>query len=192
MKSEQLIEDLETITRSNIHLTETHLQSLSNEQLLWKPKKESWNILEIMAHLNQYANYYQEAFKKKMQKTRYNVPTAVFTSSPLGKSAWKSMKLGNARNVKRKIKSPKAYNPTYHKELVTGNDLTTFLTFQNELLELIIKATSFNLKRVKIPISVSKIIRLRLGDALMFVVFHNERHVQQALNLLSNKDFPQN
>jgi hypothetical protein len=39
-------------------------------------------------------------------------------------------------------------------------------------------------------ISISKIIRLRLGDALLFVVYHNERHVQQAKNLLKHPKFP--
>ena len=47
-----------------------------------------------------------------------------------------------------------------------------------------------NIRKVKIPISISKIIRLRLGDALLFVVYHNERHVQQALNVLNNPNFP--
>lgn len=190
MKSAQLIEDLENITKSTIGLIETQLLSLNKAQLLWKPKTDNWNILEITAHLNQYAQYYHAAFIKKMEKTRYREAMPTFTSSPLGKSAWKSMKLGNARNVKRRIKSPKLYNPLYNPAIVKGDDLASFLSHQKELLEILATAATCNLKRVKIPISVSKIIRLRLGDALMFVVFHNERHIQQILNLLSNKDFP--
>jgi hypothetical protein len=46
------------------------------------------------------------------------------------------------------------------------------------------------LRRVKIPISISKIIRLRLGDALLFVTYHNERHFQQIANLMAMRDFP--
>jgi hypothetical protein len=47
-----------------------------------------------------------------------------------------------------------------------------------------------NLRKVKIPISISKIVRLKLGDALLFVVYHNERHMYQALSILSHAKFP--
>ncbi len=190
MKSAQLIEELESITKASIELIETRFLSLSKDQLSWRPSKENWSIIEIAAHLNQYAEYYHAAFKRKISKTSYKKPAEIFVSSPLGRAAWKSMKLGNLKNVKRKMKSPKSYNPTITKELITGQDLERFLQFQQELLIILSQAAHVNLRRIKIPISVSKIIRLKLGDALMFVIYHNERHIQQALNLLSNKDFP--
>ena len=46
------------------------------------------------------------------------------------------------------------------------------------------------LKKVKVPISISKLVRLRLGDALLFVAYHNDRHMEQALNLTKNAQFP--
>ena len=61
---------------------------------------------------------------------------------------------------------------------------------EHELLEIIEKAEKVNLRKVKIPLSISKIIRFRLGDALMYVIYHNERHMQQALNVLANPNFP--
>jgi hypothetical protein len=100
------------------------------------------------------------------------------------------MKLGNARNVKRKFKAPRSYNPTYHPELVGKSELHTFEVGQNELLSIFEAARAVNIRKAKIPISISKIIRLRLGDAFLFVVYHNERHVQQALNLIDHPKFP--
>jgi hypothetical protein len=100
------------------------------------------------------------------------------------------MKLGNARNVKRKFKAPKGQNPTLEPTLISGNDVGDFLENQNELLEIIDRSQTVNLRRVKIPISISKIVRLRLGDALLFVVYHNQRHVQQIIDLVTHKNFP--
>jgi hypothetical protein len=111
-------------------------------------------------------------------------------SSPLGKSAWKSMKLGNANNVKRKMKSPKNFNPSFDINLMNGQDIAGFEKDQMELLNILTHAEEVNLRKVKVPISISKIIRLRLGDALMFVIYHNERHMQQALNIIEHKSFP--
>lgn len=102
------------------------------------------------------------------------------------------MKLGNLQNVKRKMKSPRSYNPVFHPEIVNDSAINDFQEGQNELLGIIRDAAAINIRKAKIPISISKIIRLRFGDALLFVVYHNERHVQQALNLIDHPKFPKN
>ncbi len=84
------------------------------------------------------------------------------------------------------------YNPTLNREILLDNSVITFLESQKELLDIIKKAAHVSLRKVRIPISISKLIRLRLGDALMFVIYHNERHVQQVLNIISQKNFPKN
>ena len=100
------------------------------------------------------------------------------------------MKLGNAKNVKRKFKSPKTSNPTIDISLLTGNEVSDLEKGQTELLSIIESAEEVNLRKVKVPISISKIIRFRLGDALLFVAYHNERHMQQALNVMTHPNFP--
>ena len=102
------------------------------------------------------------------------------------------MKLGAANNIKRKFQSPKNYNPTLHPEMVSNDELTTFEKKLIELFDIIEKSKEVNIQRVKIPISISKFIRLKLGDALLFVVYHNERHLQQIKNLLEHRAFPTN
>lgn len=190
MKTTELIDELRRITQANLEVLRTKMFTLSEEQLKWRPIESAWNINEIFAHLNQYAVYYHQAFKRKIGKTKFTKTSDIFISSPLGKSAWKSMKLGNAQNVKRKFKAPKGYNPRFDKDLVTGQDLQHFERNLQDLHQIIEAAEKVNLRRVKVPISISKMIRLRLGDALLFVVYHNERHVQQALNVVSHPNFP--
>ena len=190
MTTKQLIEDVRLITMNNLELIRKKISFLNEDQKSWKINQSSWSINEIFAHMNDYAKFYHSTFLERIEKTRFREPNSIFMSSPLGRSAWKSMKLGNAKNVKRKFKSPKANNPSLDISLLTGNEVSDFEKGQIELLSIIEKATTVNLRKVKVPISISKLIRFRLGDALMFVVFHNERHIQQVINVMEHPKFP--
>jgi hypothetical protein len=190
MTSTELLDEVKQITTKNIKVLRERILQLTDEQRKWRKDNSSWNIDEIFAHLNEYAAYYHKAFTRKIERTRFRTPRENFVSSPLGRSAWRSMKLGNLQNVKRKMKSPRSYNPLVNNALVKGNDAHDFEVGQQELLRIIENAAKINIRKAKIPISISKIVRLRFGDALLFVVYHNERHVQQALNLIDHPNFP--
>lgn len=188
--TESLLNDLINITQSDTRYIEKKCLHLKAHQLTWRPTKDSWNILEILSHLNSYYDYYNKLFIKKIEKDKSKSPKKYFTSSPLGKSAWKSMKLGRAKNVKRKFRATKPYNPTLSPELITDDAYEKFIRYQNEMVSILEMAKKINLKKVKVPISISKLIRLRMGDALMFVVYHTERHVQQIYNVINHPKFP--
>ncbi len=190
MNTEVLFQELRNITESSIDVVQKKLIKLSEDQLKWSPNKDTWNILEIFAHLNEYSLFYHPTFLKKIDTTRFRDPRENFISSPLGRNAWKMMKLGNAKNVKRKFRAAKLYNPKIVSSIVKPTAVQDFLDAQKEFLEILEKARKINIRKSKIGISISKIIRLRFGDGLLFVAYHNERHVQQALNLLNHRAFP--
>ncbi len=190
MTSAELIEEIKTITNNNLELIRSRFLKLSEEQKKWKVNDASWNVNEIFAHLNQYAIYYQLTFKIKIARTKFKTPSENFISSPLGRSVWSSMKLGNANNVKRKTKAVKSYNPLFDNTLVTGNDVKEFEKNLLDMQDIIESSKKVNLRKIKVPMAISKLIRLKLGDAFLFVVYHNERHLQQALNLVNNPNFP--
>jgi uncharacterized damage-inducible protein DinB len=190
MTSTELLDEVRKITHTNLEYLKKKFAHLSDEQKLWRPTENSWNIQEIFAHLNEYARFYHDAFNTRIARTKFRNPRELFLSSPLGRSAWNSMKLGRAHNVKRKFKSPRAFNPAVEISLISGQDIADFQAGQQELLGIFDQAQQVNIRRVKVPISISKIIRLRLGDALLYVVYHNERHMQQALNVLAHPKFP--
>lgn len=187
---EDLLEDLIIITQSDTTYIQKKCLHLGENQLIWRPTKDSWNIQEVLAHLNSYSDYYNELLLKKLKRTKSKVSKEYFISSPLGKSAWKSMRLGRAKNIKRKFRATKPFNPTLTPELITPGVIETFLKHQDEMLVILEKAKTANLKKIKIPMSISKLIRLRFGDALMFVVYHTERHVQQVMNIINHPKFP--
>lgn len=190
MTTTDLIQIATRITQANMELVNSYVKKMSEAQLNWKPTTSSWSIKEVLAHLNEYSSYYHPVFVKKIENTRFTSTKEAFLSSPLGRSAWKSMKLGNAKNIKRKFKAPKDTNPTISPSLIEGEQVDKFIGQQKDLLNIIEMSTKVNIRRVKIPISISKVVRLRLGDALLFVVYHNERHLQQILNLKNSPNFP--
>lgn len=190
MTTQWVFNEVATITERNIQQIKSKFSHYSENQLNWKPNPTTWSLAEIFAHLNAYAKFYHQTLNDRIDRTRFRTPRINYTSSPLGKSAWVSMKLGNARNVKRKFNAPNEYNPTINPALVTGNEIAALLAGQHEFLAIIEKSVSVNLKKVKVPISISKLVRLRLGDALLFVAYHNDRHLQQAMNLTKQAQFP--
>lgn len=190
MTTLELRTTLSEITNHNIQQATSWMSKLSEKQLNWRPNPGIWSIAEVLAHLNSYARYYHPAFEKKIETTRYRNAKEDFMSSPLGRSAWKSMKLGRLNNIKRKFKAPKGHNPSIDSDLILEKGLADFLVQQQDLLQIIEASEEVNARKVKIPISISKIVRLRLGDALLFIAYHNERHMQQILNLKKHKNFP--
>jgi hypothetical protein len=190
MTTQWLLTEVATITERNIQLLKGKFSNYSQAQLSWKPNEGTWSLNEVFSHLNSYATYYHSAFLERIEKTRFRSPRENFASSPLGRSAWQSMKLGKQNNVKRKFNAPKAYNPTVNPSMVNEQEVQDFLKAQHELLTVLEKSIAVSLRKVKVPISISKIIRLRLGDALLFVAYHNERHMQQAINLTKHPKFP--
>ena len=190
MTTSELLLTVQTITQENITYIKKHASKLSDKQLNWIPNPGIWSVAQVLAHMNEYGNFYHPVIKKKITNTRFTSTKEAFISSPLGRSAWKSMKLGRLNNIKRKFKAQKSNNPSISTELLTGNEIVTFINQQESLIQLSEKAGEVNLRRVKIPISISKIVRLRLGDALLFVTYHNQRHVQQVKNLIQSKNFP--
>lgn len=188
--SDELLLDLRNITESNISLVSKKCKYLGENQMKWRPSNDSWNIQEVLSHLNSYSSYYHQLFIDKIQNTKYSSIKESFVPSPLGRSAWKSMKLGRLNNIKRKFRAPKNLNPSISPELIDLDPMVNFVKNQQELITILTAAEKVNLKKVKIPISISKMVRLRLGDALMFVIYHNERHIQQVKNILAHPNFP--
>ena len=128
--------------------------------------------------------------KSRIETTRHDMPKEKYISSPLGTAQIKSMKLGKANNIRRKLKSPKMHNPKFHPELEEGNQIELFLDFQAEILEISKYAGDVNMRRTKIPLAISNRIKLRLGDALLYISYHVERHLQQIKNIKLDPKFP--
>lgn len=188
--SEELLDNLIALTSELIQTAENELSSLSQEQLFWNPNDKSWSIGQCLAHLNAFSRYYVPVFRERVKNTRFRTPAEIFMSSSLGSATYRNVKLGKLKNVKRKLKSPRDYNPLINNNLKTENALADFVKYMNELKVVLEKAKKVNIRRTKSNLSVTPIIKLRLGDAFMYIVYHAERHIEQCKRIKSTAGFP--
>lgn len=163
---------------------------LTPEQLFWRPNDKTWSIAKCLAHLNAYYSFYIPVFKERIKNTRFRTPGQYFVSSPLGTASILAVKLGKVKNVKRRLKAAKDYNPLINATLPTENAVHEFLAYQDEMQKLIADSRFINVRKAKCTLAVTSLIKLRLGDAFQVVVYHNERHIEQAKNLLKLSGFP--
>jgi hypothetical protein len=168
----------------------SEFSSLSHDQLFWNPDKNSWSIAQCLAHINAFHSFYIPAFNERIKNSRFQEPSEYFQSSPLGNSTYVKVKLGKVKNVKRKLRSPKDYNPLINENLKTVDVITEFLAFQENLLQVFEDARKINIRKTKSSFSVRPIVKLRMGDAFQYMIYHTERHVEQARKIKLNPRFP--
>ena len=177
VESEVLIAGLIEDTKKNLNQIEKFNQ-LSLAELNLKKDKDSWSVLECVEHLNLYGDYYLPEIKKQIISSK-NKQTTHFKSGILG-NYFTNLMLPKSKLKKMKTLNDK--NPigsSLDKEV-----LGRFIQQQQTILELLAKARTVNLTRTKTAISISKLIKLRLGDTFRFVIAHNQRHLLQAHNVL--------
>ena len=173
-KSEKLIEDLIERTRNAMNDVEA-LLLLSNEKLNQKSDAHSWSALECIAHLVFYSDFYNPEIKKRMDNSR-SEPRPIFKSGLLGNFFSNLMLPKDNLNKMKTLKEANPLGSDLNKEI-----LEKFKGQLKESLNLLNKARSKNLTKIKTGISISNMIKLRLGDTFRVVIYHNQRHLIQAL-----------
>lgn len=160
---------------------ENNFIQLPLDVLNWQPTPEKWSIAQCFEHLNIYCDYYLKAMKDLINKNSIVVKDVnyAYQSSWLGRKSIESVYPSNSK----KMKTMKRFNPTLLK--VRKNGLQVFLAYQNQFLELLEQANHININKIKVPIEFFKLLKLRMGDCIEFMVAHQQRHLQQALNILT-------
>ena len=155
-------------------------QMLPPERLVASPGPGYWSAAQCLEHLNHYGHHYLPAIENAMQQARQrgNQPVAEFRPGWLGAYFTQLMLPQPDGSLKSKMKSPKGAVPSAAPDPVAT--LAEFIEQQERTLQLLEAARSVNLNAVRVPTSLSRWIRLRLGDTFGFVVAHNERHIAQA------------
>ncbi|WP_339713694.1 DinB family protein [uncultured Kriegella sp.] len=175
--SKELLADL--IERTENCMTEAeNLYTKSKEELNYKSSPHTWSILECIEHLNRYGDFYLPEIANRMAKSSA-LPAVNFYAGLLGDYFAKSMLPKEKPN---KMKTFKDKNPNGLS--LNKTSIERFLSQQKTLLELLHRAKGVNLNKTKTAISISKFIKLRLGDTFRVVVYHNQRHLVQVNNVL--------
>ena len=181
--SPELLRGLRRDTEELIRIADREFVPLRPEQLLRKPAPDKWSVAQCLEHLNRYGLHYLPAMQSRIDDAlaRDSHPEPAFRSGWLGDLFVRTvqpMQTGSAL-ANRRYPAPTAYNPD-RTGTTTAEALPTFLRQQQTTLQLLERAQRVNLEAIRVPISITNLIRLRLGDCLRFVIVHNQRHVQQA------------
>jgi hypothetical protein len=171
------LKQLTQITQSLQKAVATELATLDLQDLNFKTSPDSWSILECLEHLNRYSRYYNPELAKAIEGNPGHAEVQGITYSWLGK---KSLEMVRPQNMKRH-KTVKHMNPA-NSDLGRAT-VEEFLHHQAGLLHLLQRAGNANLHKKAVPVEFFKLMKLRIGEALEFVVLHEERHVQQAMRV---------
>jgi hypothetical protein len=172
--SQKLIKDLTKKTEEFIVKAEG-FKNMNEEDLKFRKSDDSWNTLECLEHLNLYGDFYLPEIKRAIEEKNYG-PDEIFKAGTLGNYFAKSMLPGS-----KGMKTFKDKDPISAK--LESDVIDRFIEQQKGFLELYQLASKISLNKVKVGISISKWLKLKLGDAFRFLSNHNERHFVQIKNI---------
>ena len=172
MQSEKLIQSLLEQTRQIINEAEK-LKTYDLQTLSWRENETSWNILECLEHLNLYGDFYLQQIESKIKNSNTKAHDE-FKSSLLGNYFAKSMLPKEKLNKMKTFRDKNPLNAKLDKMVINR-----FIDQQITLLELLNQSRKVSLNKVKIPTSISNLVRLKLGDTFQFFINHMIRHLNQ-------------
>jgi len=158
------------------------LKLRSDLELRTRPDQHAWSVLECLEHLNRYGNYYLREIGEKMDRSHHG-KAPYFKSGLVGNYFAESMLPAKKRN---KMKTFKSMDPIYVP--LDRTVIDTFIDQQREMLALLERAKDKNLNKVRTNISITRLIKIRLGDTFRIVIYHNIRHIEQIKRILSIRD----
>ncbi len=179
--SQQLLKELESLSAKAL-LTVQSFKNLTSEQLNFRAHQNSWSILECLEHLNLYGDFYLPEMERAILQSKTTAVTE-FKSGILGNYFAELMRAEKGK----KMASPKDKNPIH-----SSLSETTILRFEKQaerLRHILQLSENVNLNQVKCSISLSRFIRLKLGDTLKFYIYHIDRHIQQANRIKQTQGF---
>ena len=179
-KSGELIDQLVADVKHLIAAAE-HLRENDGVKLCYSCNPGQWSSAQAIEHLNMYSRYYLPVIEKSLVQINKDA-NPWFVPGFFGNYFTKMMKPSNVYEVKNKMKGMKGYMPGGG--LNADKVINEFLQDQHKLLRLLELARQRNLEKIRIPISISKLIKLKLGDTFRFFIAHEQRHMIQARNAI--------
>jgi len=178
--SNQLITDLQQQTENFLNEAIQQWQMLPPATMLHKEAPEKWSAAQCLMHLNSYGVYYLPAIANSIDAaiSKQWLSKKDFKSSWMGNYFTEMMLPKDAAGTVKKLKSPKSHTPMTNSN--SDAAIATFIDQQEMLLQLLEKAREIDLRKATTPISISKFIKLPVGDTFRFLIAHNYRHVLQA------------
>jgi len=151
-------------------------EGLTEAQFNWRSTPGTWSIEECLAHLTMVGHVEANAIDEAIEQGRRNGVTG---SGPFEYPSWERYILRETEPpVRNQMSAPKRFVPV-HGQPITGI-LPTFLHVQRRFLLQLERADGLDLRRVKVPTPITRLIKLSLGTTLAQAAAHERRHLAQA------------
>lgn len=150
------------------------------ESVSFRPAMNKWNCLEVAQHLNLYFQFYLPAIKENLIQRR-TLNKQFYRTGIVGNYFANLMK---PENTGKGMKTMKDKDPI-HSPLTAE----VLLELQNHFIDfglMLQQLSNFDLDQTKVAISITNLLKLKLGDVLRFLSYHNQRHIYQMKNLIAS------
>ncbi len=178
--SKKLLAALQEQTESFLNKAISDWQMIRHSQFGYKTAPEKWSATQCLEHLNSYGRFYLPEIERAIEKAKEKGygPAAHFKAGWLGNYFTKLMMPGNDGKVTKKMSSPKDHYPETNTD--SHKVIAEFIEQQERLLSLLEAAQDIDLNKASCAISISKLVKLKLGDTFLFFIAHHYRHILQA------------
>jgi hypothetical protein len=184
--STELVNDLSHSVNETI-TTATQLQQIPAALLNKQPAPGKWSIAQVIEHLNSYNRYYLPEIEKTLkEKGNYQPFNPMFKAGLFGNYFTNMMQPKEDGRIANKMQAPKDHRPV--DILNTDKVMAEFIKGQEQLLELLAWAAKTDMGKLKVSISISRFIKLKLGDTYRFLIAHQLRHFIQVSNIVTAID----
>jgi hypothetical protein len=154
--------------------------TLNKKRLNWKPDANRWSVGEVFEHLIRtnklYINYFEKSVPGKKS-------TGFFSHTFMGKIVMKVV----SPYTKMRFKTAKNLNPS--RSNIQESIVNDFLKQHKYLVELAGKMRNSDLKEI-VTSPINSLVKYNLGDCLLIIALHDQRHLLQAERVMSEKSFP--
>lgn len=174
----QRLEELASDVRQII-LEAERIREISEKQFNQKRNDGGWSIAQVLEHMLFYSRFYLPHLERSLAMQKPDQKQ--FKSGWLGSYFTQLMKPDDNGVVKSKMKAPSNAKP--QDKNYSWQTLESFIAAQHQLLQ-ILKDMEHSDWNMRLPISISRMIRLKAGDVLQFVIAHEQRHMLQIHKML--------
>ena len=186
MPNGELLKGLASDLRIVSNEVERMRGELRDEALGWKPGPKAWSITEILGHLLTTNALYLPRLDLGIEAARRRPAETRQPFRPRKFAGW-FVKMAGPQSEKR-LKAPKRFQ-------AQASDLSVeivdrFLDQQVQLAKRVEDAKDCDLNKPRFGSPVTPLIRFSVGECLLLLVRHEQRHLQQAKRVRDAEGFP--
>ncbi|MEM9364060.1 MAG: hypothetical protein AAGA43_15570 [Bacteroidota bacterium] len=164
------------------------LSKLNVQQLTQAPNPKSWNVVEVIEHLNMAYRIYVPKIENALSQS----PDVQKESEGFKARGWQKFVIEGQRpkNGQRpwKMKTLKRFTPILEAEDLTQEKIdeifTQFFELHNHLKESILESRAKDVTKVTFSSAIGNIVRFYLPESFEFLICHMERHMVQINEIL--------